>query len=206
MATVKIYNQEKKEVGEMDLAPEVFEVEVRPELLHQAVRAHLAAKRVGTVGVKTRSMARGGGHKPWRQKGTGRARAGTIRSPLWTGGGVAHGPKMRDYSFKLNKKVRRLALRMALTSRFVDNGLLVLDKIEISEIKTRHMVKVADSLGLKKCLIVVDEPDNILSLSARNIPGVKVVTENELSVYEVLRHPQLVMVSGAVDKIQKRLL
>jgi len=146
MANVKLYDQAKQEIGTVDLSPEVFEVEVQPELLHLVVRAQLAAKRAGTHSVKTRSTVSGGGRKPWRQKGTGRARAGSTRSPIWRGGAVVHGPEPRDYTFKVNRKVRQLALRMALSSKVVADALVLVDTLSVPEIKTKHMVKVATDL------------------------------------------------------------
>lgn len=205
MPSVTIYDQTKKEVGSLDLAAEVFEVPVRPELLHLVVRAQLAAKRAGTHSVKTRSAARGGGRKPWRQKGTGRARAGSTRSPLWRGGAVVHGPQPRDYSFKVNKKVRRLALKMALTAKAVDDGLMLVDKFDVPEVKTKHMAKVVKDLGLKKALIVLPASDNTLELSARNLPGIKIVRQDKLNVYDILRCEHLVMAKDAVSLVQERL-
>jgi large subunit ribosomal protein L4 len=205
MAMAKIYNQEKSVVGEMDLTDDIFSVEVKPEILHFVVRAFRNARRAGTVGVKNRALIRGGGKKPWRQKGTGRARAGSVRSPLWKGGAVIHGPQARDYSIKVNKKIRRLALKMALTSRFVRDDMLIVDKLDLDEIKTKAFVGLRDRLGLKKVLIVVPEEYKNLTLSARNVPGVQVTTQDALNVYDILRHPQLVMEQGAVEKLQERL-
>ncbi len=205
MPTVKIYDQTKKEVGQMELAPSVFEVEVKPELLHLVVRAQLAAKRAGTHSVKTRSEVSGGGRKPWRQKGTGRARSGSNRSPIWRGGAIVHGPQPRDYAFKVNKKIRQLALKMALSAKMSEDGVLLLDKLEVEEAKTRNMVKVASDLGLKKALIVLPGSDNKLELSARNLPGIKVVRQDMLNVYDILLHDHLVMAKDAVDLVQERL-
>lgn len=205
MPTVKIYDQTRKEVGQMELAPSVFEIEVQPELLHLAVRAQLAAKRAGTHSVKTRSFVSGGGRKPWRQKGTGRARAGSSRSPIWRGGAVVHGPQPRDYSFKLNKKVRQLALRMALSAKVSDEGILFVDKLDVAEAKTKFMVKVASDLGLKKALIVLSGSDNKLELSARNLPGIKVIRQDMLNVYDILLYDQVVMAKEAVELVQERL-
>lgn len=205
MANVKLYDQGRQEIGTVDLAPEVFEVEVQPELLHLVVRAQLAAKRAGTHSVKTRAFVSGGGKKPWRQKGTGRARAGSTRSPLWRGGAVVHGPEPRDYTFKVNRKVRQLALRMALSAKLGDESLVVVDALAVPEVKTKHMVKVTADFGLKKALIVLPASDNNLELSARNIPGIKVVREDMLNVYDVLRHDHLVMVKDAALKVQERL-
>ena len=205
MANVKLYDQASQEIGTVDLAPEVFEVEVQPELLHLVVRAQLAAKRAGTHSVKTRAYVSGGGKKPWRQKGTGRARAGSNRSPIWRGGAIVHGPQPRDYTFKVNRKVRLLALRMALSAKLGDDSLVLVDGLSVPEVKTKHMVKVTSDFGLKKALIVLPASDNNLELSARNIPGIKVVREDMLNVYDVLRHDHLVMVKDAALKVQERL-
>ncbi|WP_027721451.1 50S ribosomal protein L4 [Maridesulfovibrio zosterae] len=205
MATITIYDQTKKEVGSMDLAPEVFEVPVKPEILHLVVRSQLAAKRSGTHATKTRGMKRGGGAKPWRQKGTGRARSGSTRSPLWRGGGTTFGPQPRDYSFKVNKKVRRLGLRMALTSKFSEEKLMVVKSIDLPEIKTKLFAEVAESLGLYKALIVVKDADNKLLLSARNFPGIKLISAEQLNVYDILRHRQVVMLENAAQDLQERL-
>lgn len=205
MSVVDVYNQQREVVGSKELDPQVFETEIRPEILHLCVRAHLAAQRSGTVGVKTRSTVRGGGHKPWRQKGTGRARAGSSRSPLWRHGAVTHGPVARDYSFKVNKKVQKLAMRMALSSRLADNSFTVVDGIHLDEIKTKSFFEIVQRFSLTKGLIVVAEKDNKLALSARNIPGLTVQSADGLNVYEILRHPQVMIYSSAVDRLQERL-
>jgi large subunit ribosomal protein L4 len=205
MTNVKIYDQNKQEVGEMALADEIFRVEVQPEILHLAVRSHLAKLRAGTVGVKTRGQVRGGGKKPWRQKGTGRARVGSIRSPLWRGGAVVHGPQARDYGFKINKQVRKLAMKMALSSRFTSEGMIVVDKLSFDRIKTKDFVACKEKLGLKKALIVVAEKDKNLALSARNVPGILVLDQQSINVYEVLKYPQMVLDRGAVEALQERL-
>jgi len=205
MANTKVVNQRNEVVGEIELADEIFRVEVQPEILHLAVRSHLAKLRAGTVGVKTRGLVRGGGKKPWRQKGTGRARAGSIRSPLWRGGAVVHGPVARDYSFKINKQVRRLALKMALSSKFATDSLVVIDGIHLDRIKTKDFVSCAQNLGLTKALIVVTEKDKSLLLSSRNVPGMLVVEPNSINVYEVLRYSQLVLDQGAVEALHARL-
>jgi len=205
MANVKLFNQGYQEIGTVDLAPEVFEVEVQPELLHLVVRAQLAAKRAGTHSVKTRAFVRGGGRKPWRQKGTGRARAGSTRSPLWRGGAVVHGPQPRDYSFKVNRKVRQLALRMALSAKVGEDQLVLVDGINLPEIKTKHMIKIVSDFGWRKALIVLCDSDNNLELSARNIPGIKVVRQDMLNVYDVLLHEHVVMLQDAALKVQERL-
>ncbi len=205
MATVSIFDQAKKEVGSIELAPEVFEVEIRPEILHLVVRAHLAAKRAGTHATKMRGQVSGGGKKPWRQKGTGRARAGSIRSPLWRGGAILFGPQPRSYAFKVNKKIRSLALRMALSSRLSGDNLLVVKNIDLPEAKTKGFVQVAKALGLEKALIVSADAANNLVLSARNIPGIKVLEADKLNVYDVLYYPKLVLLESAAREVQERL-
>ena len=205
MATVTVFDQTNKKVGTMDLAPEVFEVPVRPELLHLVVRGQLAAKRAGTHMVKTRSFVSGSGSKPWRQKGTGRARSGAKRSPVWKGGAVVHGPQPRDYAFKINKKIKTLALKMALSSKVAEESLMVLDRLELPEVKTKAFAGVAGGLGLKKALIVLPASNNTIELSARNLQGVKIVRQDMLNVYDLLKYPQLVMVKDAAKAIQERL-
>lgn len=205
MATVKIIDQTNKEVGDITLAPEVFEVEVKPEILHLVVRAQLAARRAGTHATKNRALITGGGRKPWRQKGTGRARAGSVRSPLWKGGATTFGPQPRSYAFKVNKKIRKLALKMALSSRLSENNLKVVKAIDLPEIKTKDFTKVASDLGLGKALIVVKEADKNLALSARNVPGIKVLEADKLNVYDVLRYDSLIMLESAAASVQERL-
>ena len=205
MAVVKIYDQNKGETGEITLAPEVFEVEVRPVILNLVVRAQRAAKRAGTHSTKTYAEVSGGGIKPWRQKGTGRARAGTSRSNIWRGGAVAFGPSPRDYSFKVNKKVRALAMRMALSARQFDQNITVVKSIELPEAKTKHFASVAKALELKKALVVIPANDEALERSARNIPGITVITPEQLNVYTILVHPQLVLLEGVVEPLTARL-
>lgn len=205
MATAKIFNQENHEVGEQTLLDGVFQTEVRPEILHMVVRAHLAAQRAGTVGVKTRSLARGGGKKPWRQKGTGRARSGSSRSPIWRGGAIVHGPVARDYSFKVNKKVKKLALKMALTARFVEDNMRVVDNLELAEVKTKSFVALRDRFNLKKALIVTKGESKNLALSARNVQGFEVKSQDKVSTYDILSRPYLLIESEAVNLIQERL-
>ena len=204
MATITVFDQNKVKAGEVTLAPEVFEVEARPEILNLVVRAQMAAKRAGTNQTKTRAFVSGGGNKPWKQKGTGRARAGSNRSPIWRGGAIIFGPQPRDYSFKVNSKVRALALKMALSSRLAAENLMVVKAIELPEAKTKHFAKVADTLGLTKALIVTPEDNEALTRSARNIPGLTLTTPDRLSVLEVLRHKQLVLLEGAVSPVQAR--
>lgn len=204
MATITVFDQNKVKAGEVTLAPEVFEVEARPEILNLVVRAQMAARRAGTHQTKTRAFVSGGGNKPWKQKGTGRARSGSNRSPIWRGGAIVFGPQPRDYSFKVNSKVRALALKMALSSRLAAENLLVVKAIELPEAKTKHFAKVADTLGLTKALIVTPEANEALCRSARNIPGLTLTTPDRLSVLEVLRHKQLVLLEGAVSPVQAR--
>jgi large subunit ribosomal protein L4 len=206
MAQVKVIDQNKKEVGEITLAPEVFEVPVRPEILNLVVRSQRAKVRAGTHSTKNRALINGGGSKPWRQKGTGRARSGSSRSPLWRHGAAIFGPQPRSYEFKVNKKVRRLALRMALSSRVLEEGaMLVVRGFEVPEIKTKKFVEIAKTLGLKKALIVLPKEDNNLALSARNIPGIKVLLHDQLNVFDVLRYPQLVLLEDAAKAVEERL-
>lgn len=204
MATVKVYDQNKQESGEITLAPEVFEIEPRAEILHLVVRAQLAARRAGTHNAKTRAFVSGGGVKPWKQKGTGRARSGSNRSPVWRGGAIVFGPTPRDYSFKVNRKVRALALKMALSSRLAGESLMVVKGIELAEPKTRLFASVAKTLGLSRALIVAPEANETLIRSSRNIPGIRFTTPDQLSVLEVLRHKQLVLLEGAVEPVQAR--
>ena len=204
MATVKVFDQNKQESGEVTLASDVFEIEVRPEILNLVARAQMAAKRAGTHNAKTRAFVSGGGVKPWKQKGTGRARAGSNRSPIWRGGAVIFGPSPRDYSFKVNSKVRALALKMALSSRLAAETLMVVKGIELPEAKTKHFAKVADTLGLNKALIVAPEESVELTRSVRNIPGLTLTTVERLSVLEILKHKQLVLLEGAVESVQAR--
>jgi len=204
MAVVKVYDQDRQEAGEVTLASDVFEVEVRPEILNLVTRAQLAAKRAGTHAVKTRARVRGGGAKPWRQKGSGRARAGSNRSPIWRGGGVTFGPQPRDYSFKVNAKVRALAMKMALSSRLEGDALMVVKGIELPEAKTRHFAKIAGALGLEKALIVSGGVQETLARCARNIPGISLTTAERLNVYDILKHKQLVLLQDAVEPVQAR--
>lgn len=205
MATIKVYDQNKAEAGSITLAPEVFEVAVRPEILHLVVRAHRAALRAGTHKVKTRAFVSGGGRKPFKQKGTGNARQGTNRSPIMRGGAIVFGPQPRDYSFKVNKKVRSLALRMALSSRLADNDIMVLNAISVPEAKTKHFAKIVSSLGLSKALVVVGKEDTALALSARNIRGITVITPDQVNVYEVLKHKQVVLLQDSLPPLEARL-
>jgi len=204
MATIKVYDQEKQEVGSVELAPEVFEVEARPEILNLVVRAQRAAKRAGTHMAKTRAFVSGGGVKPWKQKGTGRARAGSNRSPIWRGGAIIFGPLPRDYSFKVNSKVRSLAMRMALSSRVAGNNLLVVKGINLPDGKTKNFAKVAKTLGLTQALVVAPEMTENLDRSSRNLPNVTLTTPDRLSVYEILKNKQLVLLQDAIAPVEAR--
>ena len=204
MATIKVYDQEKQEVGSVELAPEVFEVEARPEILNLVVRAQRAAQRAGTHKAKSRAFVSGGGVKPWKQKGTGRARAGSNRSPIWRGGAIIFGPLPRDYSFKVNSKVRSLAMRMALSSRVAGNNLLVVKGINLPDGKTKNFAKVAKTLGLTQALVVAPEMTENLDRSSRNLPNVTLTTPDRLSVYEILKNKQLVLLQDAIAPVEAR--
>ena len=203
MANVSVYNIEGNEVGTIDLNDAVFGVEVNEHLVHMAVVNQLANKRQGTQSAKTRSEVSGGGRKPWRQKGTGHARQGSTRAPQWTGGGVVFAPKPRDYSFKMNKKEKKLALLSALTSKVNDNKIVVLDEFKLDEIKTKKFVQVLDNLKVSKALVVVGDDSKNVVLSGRNIPAVKVSNTNEINTYDVLKYDTLVVTKEAVAKIEE---
>ena len=203
MATVSVYNMEGKEVGTMDLNDAVFGVEVNEHLVHMAVVAQLANKRQGTQKAKTRSEVSGGGRKPWRQKGTGHARQGSIRAPQWKGGGVVFAPVPRDYSFKLNKKEKRAALKSVLTSRVQDNKLIVLDELKLDAIKTKEFKKVMDNLKVGKAMVVIDGQDENVILSARNLPTVNTAMAENINVYDILKGDTLVLTKDAVAKIEE---
>ena len=205
MAQVTVFDQDKKQAGSVTLSPEIFEVPVRAEILNLVVRSIRASWRAGTHQTLTRSMMKGGGAKPWRQKGTGRARSGSNISPVWTGGAVTFGPQPRDYSFKVNKKVRRLALKMALSSRLAGESLMVVKDIALPEAKTKHFAKVRNALGLEKALVVVPTEAHSLMLAGRNIPGVTVLAPEQLNVYDVLNHKQLVLLEGVIESVTARL-
>ena len=203
MAKVSVYNMEGKEVGSMELNDAVFGVEVNEHLVHMAVVQQLANNRQGTQKAKTRSEVRGGGRKPWRQKGTGHARQGSTRSPQWTGGGVVFAPVPRDYSFKINKKEKRAALKSVLTSRVLDNKLIVVDELKFDEIKTKKFQAVMDNLKVKKALVVIADNDEKITMSARNIPTVKTALVNSINVYDILKGDTLVLTKDAVAKIEE---
>jgi len=203
MAKVSVYNIEGSQVGEIELNDSVFGVEINEHLVHMAVVAQLAAKRQGTQSAKTRAEVSGGGKKPWRQKGTGHARQGSTRAPQWTGGGVVFAPKPRDYSVKMNKKERRLALKSVLTSRVNENKLIVLDSLNFDEIKTKKFKAVMDNLKVSKALVVMNEKNDNVVLSARNIPNVKTALTNTINVYDILKYDTMVVTQDAVNTIQE---
>ena len=203
MANVTVYNMEGKEVGTMELSDAVFGVEINEHLVHMAVVNQLANNRQGTQKAKTRSEVSGGGRKPWRQKGTGHARQGSTRAPQWTGGGVVFAPVPRDYSFKLNKKEKRAALKSALTSRVQDGKLIVVDELKFDEIKTKKFKAVMDNLKVNKALVVLGENDEKVVKSARNIPTVKTALVNTINVYDILKGDTLVLTKDAVAKIEE---
>ena len=203
MANVSVYNIEGKEVGSIELNDNIFGVEVNEHLVHMAVVAQLANKRQGTQSTKTRSEVRGGGRKPWRQKGTGHARQGSTRAPQFTGGGVVFAPKPRDYSFKINKQEKNAALKSALTSRVNENKLIVLDDIKFDEIKTKKFQQVLDNLKLNRALVVLGEKNDNVILSARNIPAVRTALTNTINVYDILKYDTVVLTKDAVAKIEE---
>lgn len=203
MPTVDVYNMQKEITGQLALRDDIFNVPVKIAVLHQVVLYHLAKRRAGTAKTKTRAEVSGGGRKPWRQKGTGRARAGSIRSPLWKGGGVIHGPQPRSYAFKLPKKVRRLALKMALSQKLRDAELTVLDRIQMERISTKDFVAMMKRFEWGKTLFVMPQSDEVVEKSARNIPLVKVIRWEGLNVYDVLNYHHLVLTQETVQKIEE---
>ena len=203
MATVSVYNMEGNEVGTIELSDAVFGVDVNEHLVHMAVVAQLANKRQGTQKAKTRSEVSGGGRKPWRQKGTGHARQGSTRAPQWTGGGVVFAPVPRDYTIRLNKKEKRLALKSVLTSKLQENKLIVVDELKFDEIKTKNFVNVMNNLDAEKALVVLNENDTNVVMSARNIPTVKTALTNTINVYDILKYNTLILTKDAVATIEE---
>ena len=204
MPKITVFDMTGKSVGEMDLSEAVFGIEPNKAVLHAAVVNYLANQRQGTQSTLTRSEVRGGGRKPWKQKGTGRARQGSIRAPQWTHGGIALGPKPRDYSYSLNKKVKRLAIKSAFSSKVADSQMIVVDKITMDGYKTKTIVEMLKALGVeKKALIVMPEVDKMLVKSASNIQGVKTACVNTLNVYDVLNYEKFIVVKDAVAKIEE---
>ena len=203
MAKVAVYNIEGKEVDKLELNDNVFGVEINEHLVHLAVVSQLANGRQGTQSAKTRSEVSGGGRKPWRQKGTGHARQGSTRSPQWTGGGVVFAPKPRDYSMKMNKREKQIAIKSALTSKVQDSKLIVVDEFKLDEIKTSKFAQILDNLKAPKALVVTKDKDEKVVLSARNIPTVKTTMTNSINVYDILKYDSLVITKDAVAAIEE---
>ena len=203
MANVSVYNIEGKEVGKIDLSDAVFGVEVNEHLVHMAVVSQLANNRQGTQKAKTRSEVSGGGRKPWRQKGTGHARQGSTRAPQWTGGGVVFAPVPRDYSFKMNKREKRAALKSALTSRVEENKFIVIDEINFEEAKTKSFANILKSLDVSKALVVLEDDNKNAELSARNIADVKTAKTNTINVYDILKYNTVITTKAVVAKIEE---
>ena len=203
MANVSVYNIEGKEVGSIELNDAVFGVEVNEHLVHMAVVNQLANNRQGTQSAKTRSEVSGGGRKPWRQKGTGHARQGSTRAPQWTGGGIVFAPKPRDYSFKMNKKEKRIALLSALSSKVAESKIVVVDEFKLDEIKTKKFVEVMNNLKVENALVVLEGENKNVVLSGRNIPSVKVTATNEINTYDVLKYTTLVVTKAAVEELEE---
>ena len=203
MANVSVYNIEGKEVGKIDLSDAVFGVEVNEHLVHMAVVSQLANNRQGTQKAKTRSEVSGGGRKPWRQKGTGHARQGSTRAPQWTGGGVVFAPVPRDYSFKMNKREKRAALKSALTSRVEENKFIVIDEINLEEAKTKNFANILKNLDVSKALVVLEDDNKNAELSARNIADVKTAKTNTINVYDILKYNTVITTKAVVAKIEE---
>lgn len=203
MASVAVYNIEGKEVDKLELNDSVFGVEINEHLVHMAVVGQLANKRQGTQSAKTRSEVSGGGKKPWRQKGTGHARQGSTRSPQWTGGGVVFAPKPRDYSVKMNKKEKQLAMKSVLTSKVQEEKLVVVDELKMDEIKTKKFAEIMNNLKAAKALVVTKDVEENVVYSANNLPDVKTATTNEINVYDILKYDTLVLTKDAVAAIEE---
>ena len=206
MAVTEVLNTDNKKVGEVELNEALFGLEVKKHILHDVVRMQLANRRAGTASTKTRTEVRGGGAKPYRQKGTGRARAGTNRSPLWRGGGVTFGPKPRDYSYRLPRKVRKLGVRMALSARFAENNMVILEGFDLADIKTKQFVEVMKKLNIENGLIVIPEKNEKLEKSSRNVKGYKVIRADGINVYDILLHRRLVLLQPCLGQLEERLL
>lgn len=204
MPTLDVRNMQGEKVGKLDMSEAIFGADINESLMHQAVVTYLAAQRVGTAKVKTRGEVRGGGRKPWRQKGTGRARAGTIRAPHWTGGGAVFGPTPRDYTKKINKKAKRVAIRSALSAKLAANEIIVVDNVMLDKPKTKDMIQFLNNLETgKKNLIVLANNDRNVVLSARNIPNVFTISADTINVYQLLNCESLVMTQDAVKRVEE---
>lgn len=206
MALAGILNIKKEKVGEVELNDTLFGVEVKPYILHDIVRMQLAGRRSGNASTKTRAEVKGSGAKPWKQKGTGRARAGCKRSPIWRGGGTVFGPKPRDYSFKLTKKVRRLGVKMALSARFSEDRLIVLDNFQMDEIKTKNFINIMGTLNIDNALIVIPDNNENLLKSSRNVKGYKVMNTTGVNVYDILLHKNIIILQPCIGQLEERLL
>lgn len=202
MAKITVFNIDKKEVGERDLDEAIFNGDVKGYLIHDMVRYQLAKKRQGTAKTKGRSEVSGGGKKPFRQKGTGNARQGTMRAPNYVGGGTVFGPTPRDYTFKLNRKVKKAALRSALSARYKAEKLTVLDSLKLEAISTKGFAEVINRFELDRTLVVIDQPEPVVELSARNLKGVKVLRAEGVNVYDIMKYPNLVLTEAAVAQIE----
>ncbi|UMZ75394.1 50S ribosomal protein L4 [Natranaerofaba carboxydovora] len=204
MPKVALYNKEGEEVGDINLVDEIFAAEIKEDVMHDVVNMQLASKRRGTASAKKRGEVRGGGRKPYRQKGTGRARAGTTRSPLWVGGSVIFGPKPRDYSYKLPKKVKRKALKSALSAKLRDGELVVVDSFELDQPKTKEVVGLLENLKVnKKAMLVTKGSDKNVYKSSRNIPGVRSIEADNINVYDILKYDHLILTKDAVNRIEE---
>jgi len=203
MPKVALYNMKGQQVGDLELSENTFGVEINKEAMHQVVKMQLANKRQGTQSALTRAEVSGGGIKPWRQKGTGRARQGSIRAPQWIHGGVVFAPKPRDYSYTVPKKIKRLAMKSALSSKVADNDIIVLDELKIESPKTRLVADMLKSFDVKKALIVVPEKDEAVYKSARNIEGVAILPVNNLNVYDILKYDKFIITKDAVSKVEE---
>ena len=204
MPKVAVYNISGEQVSEMELSENIFGAKINEHVLYEVVKNQLANKRQGTQSAKTRSEVRGGGRKPWKQKGTGRARHGTIRSPLWAGGGVAFAPKPRDYSYTVPKKIKRLAMKSALSAKVASNEMIILDDLSLDAPKTKDMVNILNNLGVKrKALIVMFEKDEMVIKSANNIPGVVTALTNTINVYDILKYDNFIITKAAVEKVEE---
>lgn len=203
MPTVHIYSTNRDVVGQLDLREDIFAVPVKPHVMHEVVLYQLAKRRAGTAKTKGRSDVRGGGKKPWRQKGTGRARAGTSRSPIWRGGGTIHGPQPRSYEMHVPKKVRRLALKMALSQKLIDQEFTVLDQLQLERIKTKEFVSILNRFELRKTLVVIPQQDETVEKSARNIPDVKVLRSEGLNVYDLLNYHHVLLTRETIGKLEE---
>ena len=203
MAKVSIYNIDGKVIGDMEINDNIFNVEINEHLLHKAIVTNLANKRQGTQKQKTRAEVRGGGRKPWKQKGTGHARQGSIRAPQWKGGGVVFAATPRDYSMDMNKKEKRIALKSALTNCVKDNNFIIVDEIKFDEIKTKKFKNILDNLKLEKAVVVLDTNDKNVIYSARNIENVKTAGVNELNVYDIMKYEKMLITKNAVKNIEE---